>query len=194
MLRRLSRWVIHWSETSYAQLALFLLAFAEASFFPLPPDILLIAMVVATPAKWFRYFVICLIGSVLGGMLGYAIGWGVWHVVADWFFRYVFSEPTFLKVQSLYQRYDFWAVFAAGLTPLPYKVFTIAGGVAQINFGTFVFASILSRGARFFCVALLLKFFGPATRTFISRYFNWVTIAFFLLLVGGFAAIRYFGH
>src|SRR3990167_234916 len=100
MFKRLYGWVLHWANTRHAEAVLFVLAFAESSFFPIPPDVLLIAMVLAVRERWLRYFVICLAGSVLGGMAGYAIGWGVWQVVADWFFRYVFPEQTFLKVQS----------------------------------------------------------------------------------------------
>jgi membrane protein YqaA with SNARE-associated domain len=193
-LKRLYDWVLRWADTTHAQLALFLIAFAESSFFPVPPDILLIAMVIAGRERWLRYFGICLLGSVLGGLVGYAIGWGAWQAVSGWFFKYVFSEATFQKVQSLYQEYDFWAVFVAGLTPIPYKVFTIAGGVAQINISTFIVASCLSRGLRFFLVAFLIKLFGPQIRTFIDRYFNWLMIVFCILLVGGFFAIKYFTH
>ena len=194
MLKRLYNWVLHWAATPYAEVALFLIAFAESSFFPLPPDILLIAMVLACEKKWLRYWVICLAGSVLGGMAGYAIGYGVWQAVSPWFFQYIFSEEVFLKVQNLYQTYDFWAVFVAGFTPIPYKVFTIAGGVAGINFGTFVVASCASRGGRFFLVAVLLRIFGPKVKPFIDKYFNLITIVFVILLIGGFVAIRYLVH
>jgi len=194
MLKGLYHWILDWAGKPQAGVALFILAFAESSFFPIPPDVLLIAMVVAKNKKWIKYFAICLLGSVLGGMLGYAIGWGAWQAVSGWFFQYVFSEAAFGKVQALYQEYDFWAVFAAGFTPVPYKVFTIAGGVAQINFGTFVLASCLSRGARFFLIALLLRLFGPSIQSFIERYFNLLAILFFVLLVGGFVLLKYLSH
>jgi membrane protein YqaA with SNARE-associated domain len=194
MLKRLSNWVLRWAETSHAQFALFVLAFAEASFFPIPPDVLLIAMVIARADRWLKYFGICLIGSVLGGMAGYAIGWGAWQAVSGWFFQYVFAEEAFEKVRAFYQQYDFWAVFAAGLTPIPYKIFTIAGGVAQINFPTFVLASCLSRGIRFFAVAFILKLFGPSVKILLEKHLNWLTVAFFILLVGGFVLLKVFFH
>lgn len=191
MFKRCYDWVLHCAQTPYAELALFSIAFAESSFFPIPPDVLLIAMVLAVRERWFRYFAICLVGSVLGGMAGYAIGWGVWQALQGWFFQYVFSEATFLKVTSLYQQYDFWAVFAAAFTPIPYKVFTIAAGVAQINFVVFVIASVVGRGGRFLLVSVLLRTFGPPIRSFLDRYFGWVTLLFFVLLVGGFVLLKH---
>jgi len=189
--RKLYDWMLAQAETKHAQWALFLLAFAESSFFPLPPDILLIAMVLAARTKWLRYFFICLLGSVLGGMAGYAIGLGVWEAVHTWFFAHVFSEAAFGKVQSLYEEYNFWAVFTAGFTPIPYKVFTIAAGVAKINFPIFIFASILGRGGRFLIVAFLLHHFGEPVRKFIDKYFNLLSLLFVVLLVGGFFALKH---
>lgn len=191
MLRKLYDWVLHWSQSRHAALALFIIAFVESSVFPIPPDVLLIAMTVSDRDRWLRHAGVCLAGSVLGGMLGYWIGWGFWHALSPWFFSHVFSEDLFLKVQQLYQTYDFWAVFAAALTPIPYKVFTIAGGVCQINFPVFILASILGRGGRFFLVAGLLRVFGARIRSFIDRYFNLLTVLFLLLLVGGFLLVKY---
>ncbi len=192
MLKKLYNWVIHWSKTTYAQLALFLIAFSESSFFPVPPDVLLIAIVLAHPKKWLRSAVICLLGSVIGGICGYFIGRVVWDVVSPFFFKYVFSEDTFLHVKQLYQQYEFWAIFTAGFTPIPYKVFTIAGGVCRINFSVFIVASVISRGARFFMVASLLRIFGEKVKVFIEKYFNLLTILFTALLIGGFLVIKYF--
>ena len=194
MLRKLYDWVIHWAKTPHAQVALFLIAFAESSFFPVPPDVLLVAMVIAHEKKWLRYVGICLAGSVLGGLAGYAIGWGMWQAVSDWFFAHVFSEAAFGKVQQLYQEHNFWAVFVAGFTPIPYKVFTIAGGVAQINIVIFVIASFLSRGLRFFIVAFLLYRFGPKMRELLDRYFNILSLIFVILLIGGFVLLKGIGH
>jgi membrane protein YqaA with SNARE-associated domain len=194
IFRKLYDWGLKQAESKHAERALFWVAFAESSFFPLPPDVLLIAMVLALREKWLRYFSIALAGSVLGGIAGYLIGLGVWQAVQGFFFSYVFSQATFQKVQELYMRYDFWIVFAAAFTPIPYKVFTIAAGVASIDFGHFVVASFLGRGGRFFLVASLLKFFGLPVRGFIEKYFNWITIAFAALLIGGFFAIKFFTH
>lgn len=191
MLRRLYDWVLHWAKTPAAERALFLIAFVESSVFPIPPDVLLIAMALSHREKWFRYGTICLVGSVLGGLTGYLIGWGVWEVVDQWFFQYVFSEATFEKVRGLYARYDFWVVFTAAFTPIPYKVFTIAGGVCRINLVSFFIASLLGRGGRFFLVAGLLRIFGEPVQAFIEKYFNWLTYAFAAALIGGFLAIRY---
>lgn len=194
MLRKMYDWVIEQSKTKYAQYALFGLAFAESSFFPIPPDVLLIAMVIARRECWLRYFFICLAGSVLGGMAGYAIGMGLWGVVDEWFFTYVFSREMFDKVRALYAEYDFWMVFAAGFTPIPYKVFTIAAGVAAIDFPRFVAASIFGRGGRFLLVAGLLRIYGAPVQAFIEKYFNILTVVFTLLLIGGFVAIKYLAH
>lgn len=191
MFKKIYEWTLRWAQTPYALLALFVFAFVESSFFPVPPDLILIAIILSHPKNWFKAAFICLIGSVLGGMFGYFIGFKVWQVVNPFFFKYVFSESLFLKVKTLYNQYDFWAVFIAGFTPIPYKVFTIAAGVCQINFGVFILASALSRGARFFLVAGLLRIFGEKVKLFIEKYFNILSIIFVLLLIGGFWAIKH---
>ena len=192
-IRRLYDWVLHWADTPYGPAALFALAFAESSFFPIPPDPLLIALCLGAPARSLRFAAICTAGSVLGGIAGYGIGAGAWHVVDQWFFAYVpgFTPQAFDMVRGLYDRYDFWAVFIAGLTPIPYKVFTISGGVFGINFGTFVVASVLSRALRFFAVAGLIYKFGPPIARFIDKYFDLLAVAFVALLVGGFVVIKF---
>ncbi|MBM3252645.1 MAG: DedA family protein [Candidatus Omnitrophica bacterium] len=191
MLKRLYNWVIHWSKSAYALFALFAIAFSESSFFPIPPDALLIAILLGNHRRWVKAATVCMVGSVLGGICGYLIGKVVWDIVNPFFFRYVFSESAFNAVKGLYHRYEFWAVFTAGFTPIPYKVFTIAGGVCRINFFVFVVASVLSRGARFFIVAILLRTFGEKIKVFIEKYFNLITILFTAALVGGFLIIRY---
>lgn len=190
-LRKLYDWVLHWAKTPAAPKALFLIAFVESSVFPVPPDVLLIAMVISVREKWLRYAFICLAGSVLGGLFGYFIGWGVWEVAHPFFFKYVFSEAAFEKVRGLYARYDFWVVFTAAFTPIPYKVFTIAAGVCRINLAAFLLASILGRAGRFFLVGGLLRIFGERIRTFIDKYFNGLTVVFMILLVGGFLLVKY---
>jgi len=199
-LRKLYDWVLHWAETPYGLIALFLLAFAESSIFPIPPDALLIALVLGATSKAFKFALNCTIASVLGALLGYAIGYFLWwglgnnfSSVAIFFFDNVpgFSEKVFWDVKSLYDEFDFWIIFTAGFTPIPYKVITISSGAFDINLIVFAIASVVSRGARFFLVAFLIWKFGPAIKSFIDKYFNWLAIAFTILLIGGFVVIKY---
>ena len=195
MLRKLYDWVLHWANTPYGAPALFLLAFAESSFFPIPPDVLLIALVISKPRKAFKFALICSVGSALGGMLGYAIGKFLWEStgISSFFFHYIpgFTPAIFERVSKIYNDWNFWAVFTAGFTPIPYKVFTIAGGVFAIIFPVFVLASVISRSARFFIVAGLLWKFGEPIRDFIDKYFNILSMIFVILLIGGFILLKY---
>lgn len=192
-IRRLYDWVLHWAKTPRGPVALLLLALAESSFFPIPPDPLLIALCLGASRKSLRFASLALLGSVVGGMVGYAIGAGAWQMVGGWFFAYVpgVNPESFARVQALYERWDFWAVFFAGLTPIPYKVFTLSAGVFSINFGVFVVASVLSRGLRFFAIAALIFRFGTPIARFIDRYFDLLAWAFAVLLVAGFALIKF---
>ncbi len=191
MLRRMYDWVLHWAETPFSGWALFLLAFAESSFFPIPPDVLLIALAVATPSKAFKHALICSVGSVLGGALGYAIGYQFMQSVGLKIVTFYGLNYQIDYIQSLYQQYDAWAVGIAGFTPIPYKIFTIAAGMFKIDFGIFILASVISRSARFFLVGGLIYVFGPAIQRFIDRYFDLLAIAFTVLLVLGFVIIKY---
>lgn len=200
LIRKLYDWVLHWSETPYGPAALFILAFAEASFFPVPPDALLIALVLGSSKKAFKFAFICLVGSVTGALLGYFIGnllwWspgGEFTSLANFFFDNIpgFSEKDFFNIQELYVKYDFWIVFTAGFTPLPYKVITISAGAFNINLIMFITASIVSRGARFYLISLLIWKFGPRIKQFIDKYFNWLAIVFTILLIGGFVILNY---
>ncbi len=199
-LRKLYDWVLHWAETPYGPIALFILAFAESSFFPIPPDALLIALVLGATNKAFKLALNCTIASVLGALFGYTIGHFLWWTpsneftsIAMFFFNNIpgFTEKLFFDVQKMYDKYDFWIVFTAGFTPIPYKVITISSGAFNINMLMFIIASVISRGARFFLVAFLIWKFGPQIRSFIDKYFNWLAIAFTVLLIGGFVAIKY---
>ena len=185
MLKRLYDWILSWAETPYGIPVLVVLAFAEASFFPIPPDVLLIALSLARPRHALRYALAATIGSVCGGVLGYGIGFGVWSVAADWFFTYVpgFTPELFQRVGDLFVQYDFWTVFAAGFTPIPYKVFTISAGAFGINLPIFIIASVISRALRFYLVAGLLRVYGDRARTFIERYFNLLTLLVLFLVV-----------
>ena len=192
-MRKLYDWVLHWAETPYGPAALFLLALAESSFFPVPPDALLIALCLGAIKKSWRFAFVASVASVLGGMVGYLIGFAVWEPVSPFFFKYVpgFTEENFQKVLHHYQDSGFWYVFMAGFTPIPYKIFTIASGVFKLNFPLFLLASTISRSLRFFLVAGLFKKFGPRIQVFIDKYFNLLAVLFFVLLLGGFLVIKY---
>ncbi|MGA9178678.1 MAG: YqaA family protein [Desulfobacterales bacterium] len=191
MLRRLYDWVLHWAETPYGSWALFLLAFSESSFFPIPPDILLIALAVAIPKKSLKYALICSAGSVLGGCFGYLIGWQFMASIGTRIVDFYGLTAKVEYIEVLYNKYDAWAVAIAGFTPIPYKVFTIAAGAFKINFSVFVVASLVSRSARFFIVGGLIYIFGPSIQSFIDKYFNVLAIAFTILLIAGFLIIKY---
>lgn len=192
-VRRLYNWVLHWADTPYGVPALFLLALAESSFFPIPPDPLLIALCLGAATRSLRFAAIATAASVTGGIIGYGIGAGAWHLAEPWFFDYVpgVSQEAFDGVQALYDRWDFWAIFLAGLTPIPYKVFTLSAGVFAINFPVFLVASVLSRGLRFFVLAGLILKFGKPIEAFIDRYFNLLVTVFGVLLIAGFLLIEF---
>ncbi len=199
-VRQLYDWMLHWAETPYGPIALFALAFAESSFFPIPPDALLIALVLGARKKAFRFALNSTIASVLGALLGYAIGSFIWwndgggfSNFALFFFHNIpgFTETIFYKVQGLYEEWNFWIVFTAGFTPIPYKVFTISAGAFDVNLILFVVASIVSRAGRFFLVAGLIWKFGDPIKSFIDKYFNLLAIAFTVLLIGGFVGVKY---
>lgn len=191
LLRKAYDWVLHWSATKHALPALAILSFAESSFFPIPPDVLLIAMAVAVPMKAFRYAAVCSVASVLGGMFGYLLGWQFMDLVGIRIVEFYHLQAQWDKIGWWYDEYNAWAVGAAGFTPLPYKVFTLAAGAFQINFSVFVLASLVSRSARFFIVAGLIYKFGAPIKVFIEKYFNILSIVFIVLLFAGFVLIKY---
>ena len=181
-----------WVQSPTGVWALFFIAVAESSFFPIPPDVFLMVLCIAAPRKSFRYAAICAVGSVLGGMLGYGLGLGFMDTVGVKILEWYGLHDKYEVVQNLYQQYDALAVGAAGFTPLHYKLFTITAGAFKINFITFSLVSLLSRSARFFLVAAFIYKFGAPVRHFIERYFNLLTILFFILLIGGFVVVRLF--
>jgi membrane protein YqaA with SNARE-associated domain len=193
-MRRLYDWVIGWADRPGGERALAGLSFAESSFFPIPPDPLLLALCVGKPARALRFAAVCTVASVLGGAAGYLIGWGAWSAVDTFFFDHVpgVTPEAFEHVKGLYDRYGFLAVFTAGLTPIPYKVFTLSSGAFGISPPVFLIASVLSRGLRFFVLAALIRRFGSPIQAFIDRYFTWLAWAFIVLLIGGFVAIEAF--
>lgn len=191
MIKRLYNWILSWSESRWGWLALFTIALFEASWFPLPPDILLIALCLGATKRSFRFATICLVGSVLGAALGYIIGYFLWTTpsgeataLANLFYEYIFSVDSFNNVGALYDRFNFWIVFTAGFTPLPFKLFTIAGGMFHINFMMFIIASMVSRGMRFFLIAWLIWKFGAPIKSFIDKYFNLLATLFTIMLIG----------
>jgi membrane protein YqaA with SNARE-associated domain len=200
ILRNLYDWVLHFANTPHGAAALFLLAFAESSIFPIPPDALLIALVLGAQIKAFRFAAICTLGSILGALAGYGLGHFLWWTpsneftgIAQFFFNNIpgFTVEAFNNIQKMYDEYNFWIVFTAGFTPIPYKLITISSGAFNINMAIFIIASIISRGARFFLVAFLIWKFGPQIKSFIDKYFNWLAIVFTVLLIGGFVVIKY---
>lgn len=190
-LKKLYRWVLRWSESPHAGWALFLIAFAESSFFPVPPDVLLLPLCLGDRRKAFKFALICTVGSVLGGIVGYFIGWALREPVAEPLIGLLGLTAEYQYVQVLYNQYAGLAVGAAALTPLPYKLFTIGAGVCGINLGVFILASVAFRGLRFFVEAAFIWKFGGRIRNFIERYFWLATIAFFALLIGGFVVVRH---
>lgn len=191
VVRRLYDWTISWAERPHGQLALFLLAFAESSFFPIPPDVLLIALCVGAPAKSFRFALICTVGSVLGGLGGYGIGlWG-YDVIGEPIVKAYHGEAVMTKIKAWYDEYGFWGNLAAAITPIPYKVFTIASGVFHFDLWQFIIASVIGRGLRFFAVGGLLYWFGPRMKEFIEKHFDRLAIVFMILLIGGFILLKY---
>jgi len=190
MIRRLYDQCMQWIGGRNGEWILFCLAFVESSFFPLPPDVFLIALCVAIPTRSFRYAAICSVGSVFGGALGYGLGFwfmdGIGMSIVDWYGL----TDRYALVQQYFKEYDVWIVGTAGFTPIPYKLFTITAGVVHSNFLTFMLVSLVARSARFFLVAGLIWKFGPQIQRFIDRYFNILSIGFVVLLAAGFFLIK----
>lgn len=198
--KKLYDWVLKWAETPYGSISLFILAFTESIFFPIPPDVLLIALALGNVNKSFLFALYCTIGSVSGAFIGYGLGYYTWianngefTAFASFFFNNIpgFSVDLFNSIKTLYNQWDFWVIFTAGFTPIPYKVFTVTAGVFDINLAMFFIASLISRGARFFLVAFLIWKYGPGIKQFIEKYFNWLALGFTVLLIGGFVLIKY---
>lgn len=190
-LKRVYDYCMDWIAGPYGVLTLFIISFVESSFFPIPPDVFLIAMCIAAPTKAFKYAAVCSAGSVLGGAFGYGLGLWFMDSLGQQIIHWYGLEDKYDKVKHLYQTYDVWAVGAAGFTPLPYKLFTITAGAFHLNFTTFVLASLVSRSARFFLVAAFIWKFGAPVKYYIDKYFNVISIVFMILLIGGFVLIKY---
>lgn len=191
MLRRLYDFMMELASHPRASWALSAVAFAESSVFPIPPDVMLIPMVLAERAKAWFFAAISTLSSVLGGVAGYAIGYFLFELIGKPILGFYGYEEKFAQFAGRYNEYGAWIVFFAGVTPFPYKVITIASGATLLNFWVFMVASVAARGARFFLVSALLYWFGPPIRTFIERRLGLVTTLFLVSLFGGFIAIRY---
>ncbi len=191
MIRRLYDWVLEWMQTPYGVWVLFVVAVAESSFFPIPPDVFLMALCISSPKRSFRYAGICAIGSVLGGIVGYGLGFWFMDAIGTRIIDLYGFADKYQIVQDLYREYDAWAVGAAGFTPLPYKLFTITAGAFRIDFPTFVLVSFVARSARFAIVAGLIYKFGAPIRTFIEKYLNLLSVLFLVLLILGFVLIKW---
>ena len=191
MLHRLYMRTLALAASPRAGWWLFGIAFAEASFFPVPPDALLIPMALARPDRAWRLAAICLAGSVIGGALGYLIGYAVFDQLARPLIELYGYGDRFAAFQALYARWGLWLILVKGLTPIPYKIVTIASGAAGFNFWMFMAASVVTRGARFFIVAALLRYYGTPVRDFIERRLTLVTSLLAAGVVGGFLVLRF---
>lgn len=191
MLRRLYDWTMDFAAHHNAMWALFIISFIESSVFPIPPDILIIPMVLASREKAWKIAGVCTIASVLGGIGGYGIGYFLFEQVGQPILDLYGKGDKFTEFQGMYNEWGAWVVGMAGLTPFPFKVITIASGVTKLDMTTFVIASILSRGARFFLVAGLLWYFGDPIREFIEKYLGLLVTVGFIVLFGGFVAVKF---
>jgi membrane protein YqaA with SNARE-associated domain len=191
MLRRLYDRIMTLAEGPEAMKWLALISFAESSFFPVPPDAMIVPMVLARPERAWRIAAVCTVASVIGGFFGYAIGYFLFETIGQRIVNFYGLQSAFLKFDQEFQQWGLWIILIKGLTPIPYKIVTIASGVAHFDLLVFALASLATRGARFFLVAALLKAFGPPLRTFIERYLTLVTTGLLLLVVAGFVALKY---
>ncbi len=191
-IRRLYNWTVSWADHPGGAWALFFIAFAESCFFPIPPDILLIALCFGAREKWWKYAAICTLGSVLGGIAGWLIGWGLRETVAiPLLGMFDPTGHTQLKIQTWYDTYGFMGILIAAITPIPYKVFTVFSGMASYSLPMLIGASILGRGFRFFLVAALIRIFGLTVKPFIEKHLEWCFAAGMVLLIGGFVILKY---
>lgn len=192
--RRLYDQLLRWAETPQGVWVLVGVAFVESSFFPIPPDVFLIALALARPERWMLLALWTTLASVLGGMAGYGIGWGLWSSVQEYVIPSIFSQANFDKVSGYYGEHGITVVFLAAFTPIPYKVFTICAGISKLNLFAFAIASFIGRGARFTLVAWIVKRFGPQARQIIERHFAIATFVGGLLAVAGYYALKSLRH
>ena len=190
-MRRLYDWVLSWAHSPFGVSMLALISFAESSFFPIPPDPLQIALSMERPRRSFRYALVSAVASVLGAVLGWVIGYALWGWLGPYFVPNIISQENMDTVHAFFETWGFWALFAAAFTPLPFKAFTITGGMMAMPMPVFLFACFIGRSLRFFAVATLLFFFGPSVKGFIDKYFGILSVIFLVMLVGGFYLIKF---
>jgi membrane protein YqaA with SNARE-associated domain len=191
MLRRLYDWTMNLAGRPNALPALGVVSFVESSFFPIPPDVMLLPMVLAKPERAWTIALVCTVTSVAGGIAGYAIGYYLFETLGGWVIDFYGYREGFEAYRHAYAEWGLWIILIKGMTPIPYKLVTIASGAAAFDFPVFIAASILTRGVRFFMVAALLKYFGPPIRDFVERRLTLVTTLFVVGLVGGFVVVKY---
>ena len=190
-LRDLYNWTLEQSSKKYASWFLAFISFIESSFFPIPPDIILIPMIIAKRTKAFILASICTIFSVIGGLFGYFIGFALFNSVGLILVNFYGMNDYIESLKEYYNNYGVWFVLIAGFTPLPFKIITIASGLFQLNLIVFILCSLIARGSRFYLIAVLLYIFGETIKKFIEKYFNILTILFFILLIGGVLFLGY---
>ena len=191
VFRRIYEWTIAWADRPRGAWALFFIALAESSFFPIPPDILLLALCVGAPTKAFRFALICTTGSIVGGVIGYGIGYWGYELIGEPIVRAYHGEAVMEQMKAWHDEYGFMSNMTAAITPIPYKVFTIASGTFEFSFSSFLISSIIGRSLRFFIVAGLLYYFGAKMKVLIEKYFDWLAILFMILLIGGFVLLKF---
>ncbi len=190
-LRAMYDWTLHWAESPQALTALFLIALVESSVFPIPPDVLLIAIVAARPQAWLRAAAACTGGSAIGAMVGYAIGSGFMATLGQPIVDFYGAQAHWDRVVALYNgEWGIWFLAGAAFTPIPFKVATIAAGATQMSFAPFVVVSLVGRGARFVLVAAILRVFGAEVRRRLEQHFDAAALLFLILLIGGFLILR----
>jgi membrane protein YqaA with SNARE-associated domain len=193
LLRRMYDWCLEAADTKRAQYIMYSVAFAESSFFPLPPDLMLIPMVLANRLLAWRFAFWATVSSVVGGMLGYAIGFYLFASFGQWIIDTYQMQSAFERFQSDFQNYGFWIIALKGLTPIPYKLVTIASGVAKFNFVLFITASIIARSFRFYLLSALLYFFGPIAKQYIEKYLTLALLVSLAIILVGFAIVKCVG-
>ncbi|MGO9476007.1 MAG: YqaA family protein [Rhodomicrobium sp.] len=191
MIRRLYNWTMRSAEGPHALFALVAVSFAESSFFPVPPDTLLVPMALAQRARAFRLALWCTAASVLGGMVGYAIGSLLYDSLGKWIVNAYGYGKGIQEFRDLYATWGAWIILLKGMTPIPYKLVTIASGFAGYNFGLFVILSVITRGIRFFLVAALVSYYGEPIRGFLERRLEAVALGMVGIVIAGFAIVKY---
>jgi membrane protein YqaA with SNARE-associated domain len=199
-MKKIYNWILNWANSPYASIALFIMGFIESIFFPVPADILLIVLVLGYRKKAFKYALYCTLGSVSGALIGYSLGHFLWvdsigefTWFANLFFNNIpgFSAEMFYRIKEMFLDWDFWIIIIAGLTPIPFKVFTISAGVLDQNLFIFILASLISRGTRYFLLTFLLWKYGSPIKAFIDRYFNVIALSFSVCVVGFILIIKF---